>query len=206
MAQANTTRWLTDSPVKGLAAGAGPHRIHAAAAQTVALLAAALEPIARRFGPVSEFVQPEPVRRAAVARWLAACADAWAAADSESLGDRLIEPLGPERPDRLSPEARWQGVLREDIQNAGIGWVRAADAARYRFELILYGRSWTVVEHGWPADENDRQGPLVRAAGLALSRQRQLAGLPALELDDFIERVNEEALAYTAAHSGRSCS
>ena len=137
-----------------------------------------------------------------VARWLAGTLEAAAAADADTrTEDRLRLRSFGTRPRTAGSRAlrRWNALLRVETTSAGIDWLRGRGDGDAAFEVVRVDGRWTVVEHGWAADEETLRERMIPAAATAASRHGDEAAGSARLAEEIAAGLEREAEAYCAA-------
>ena len=191
-ANATATRWLRSNPQPRLGQDSAPSSIAAAAHRTIERTASAMAKTALRVGGECS------TDANAISGWLATCADAVAEPKAESLPHRLTGRLSnAEAPDDRNL-ARWTAALRENTQAAGVGWLRGRDTGDLEFTIAKVGGRWSVVEHGWPRDQQDLRTRVIRAAAAAITRHASQLGHDPASYETLVKAFETDCTRYCA--------
>ena len=165
-ADENATRWLHTNPMNMLDATSRPEDIRKGVVATIAQTSEAMAEKTRRSG-----CYPQATAESCKA-WLETCCNQAAGPGRETAQGRTAPRLGhtPEPPARALPLLRWAGGSREQAQSAEILWTRGRDHGTLAFDVIDVTGIQTIVEHGWPADENDLVDKMAGAIATAAQR------------------------------------
>ena len=132
-----------------------------------------------------------------IAEWLTACANDVAQTDQETNPEQRMEEFATE-PRKSAPaaERRWNGLLRENTQATGTGWVRGRDTGPASFSVSRIGGIWTVIEHGWPEDHPLFRTQIINAAAAATVRQAEEGGKNPAPVEEVAKRLTDAAASY----------
>lgn len=188
--RSTAARWLPDRPASE-PDDAAPAVVRARAQATIIETAAVMGMAAQRAAGDCSTNAPQ------IAEWLRECLDAVAAADEQTDPQHRIETLGSRAGDRSERRRRqWNAALRENIQRAGVGWVRGRDDGPIEFTVARLGRLWTVVEHGYAATETELSKGLIGAVATATTRHALAAGRRPAARETVVEQLRRNVDDY----------
>ena len=166
------SRWLRTSPVAEFDTRPTPVQIRNAIMMTSVLAgqAMALDNTTRDI--------EEQANADQIDDWLRTCCDAVSEPDENTGRDRLIDPVGLRRASTTDkkPLRRWTAALREHAERIGVRWLRGRANGPFGFDIIEPGGRCTILEHGWPTDEDHLRALIVPTAAEAINRHAQASG------------------------------
>lgn len=198
-ATATAKRWLAENPMDSLDETSTMEAVRTGVAQTISHTAAAMASAASRVGGECT-TDPDQLRS-----WLSGCADALGEPEPDTSPERLIEGFSQTSRAAGSVPAlrRWTAALRENVQAVGVGWIRGRTDGASSFSIARLGGAWTVVEHGWPENDDQLRTRMVLAAAGALVRQARASGNEPAPEATVAEQLNQDAARYSETYRER---
>ena len=182
--------WVRENPAANLGYGSAPRTIREAAVATIEQTAKVMADAGKRNGGGCSS-DAEAIRE-----WLGAAADAMAEPDRKTVAKRRIARFENRRGNGSGPLQRWNAGLRISTQNGGMHWMRGRSEGPCDFTVRQVDDVWTVVEHGWPADEKELHDRMVRAAATVSSHHSRALGQEPLEEETAIAMMKQDASEY----------
>ena len=199
-ADANARRWLAENPMDALDPGSPVDEVLSAVAGTIDRIAASMAAVGRETGHDAS-TNPAPIRA-----WLADCCNAMAEPDAHTRRSRLGESIGEREPtpDEHRPLRRWCAGTREQIQTTGIRWMRGRADGELALDVIESTEGFTIIEHGWPADERELTTRMTRAVAEATSGAGRRQGHEPAPETIIARKLVEDAAAYARSPNAQT--
>ena len=137
--------------------------------------------------------------------WLEACCNQVSGPRRETSEARSAPRLGntPEPAAKALPLLRWAGGSREQVQSSEILWTRGRNHGALAFDVVDIGGIQSIIEHGWPVDENDLVEKMAGAIATAAHRAAKARNRATADIATIKQALLEDARRYAATRGAQ---
>ena len=193
-ADETATRWLSTNPMEKLNPSSRPEEIRRGVVDTIAETSAVMAEETRNTGCYAHATAE------GCKTWLETCCNQAAGPRRETSEARSAPRLGnrPEPAAKALPFLRWAGISREQVQSPEIVWTRGRDHGVLAFDVVDVDGVQSIVEHGWPADENELVEKMTSAIATAACRAAEVRSRRAASMETVKQTLLEDARRHAA--------
>ena len=192
-------RWLTTDPMDGLSTASRPEEIRTGVVKTIAETARTMAKKTRAAGC---YPHATP---AGCKTWLETCCNQLAEPDLDTKPERTMPRFGTGATARAeaAPLLRWAAGSREQAQKSGLRWTRGRNEGPLELDVMEVDAVQTIIEHGWPADENELVAKIATAIATATRRTAEAQKTPAASIAELANALMDDARRYAATRAAQ---